>query len=169
MEHFEHEEHLRDWIQAELQRRLQRAGTAYVVLSSKNVNDVIVCREDADMPLAFFIEVKYAKSSSGRIGIGDGRGCGFQPEILIRKPFYFERFTRWLVASEVGVAVLVDGDTLRRHAVGGVFSMGKQNNIRYTVFDVASRPFSLGEAPDRIVEWLESARPNMALHPTAAV
>ena len=156
MEGFSNESEFRDWVQSELQARLERQGDSYLVLQSKNVNDIIVCKNKQDGPLALFIEVKYAKGSSGRIGVGDGNGRGFQPEILIRRPDYFERYTRWLVASEGGVAVLVDCDTLRGHAVGGVFARGKQNNVRPTVFDAANQPFPLGNAPAQVAEWVKS-------------
>ena len=156
MQQFQNEEEFRDWVQSELQASLEQPGSPYLVLRSKNVNDIIVCKHSGDRPVALFVEVKYAKGSSGRIGLANGKGCGFQPEILIRKPPYFEAFTRWLVASEAGIAVLVDNDTLRRHAVGGVFAEGKQNNIRETVFGQQNQPFTLQESPARLAAWLTS-------------
>ena len=156
MSEFLNEDQFRDWVQSALQALLEPQGNSYLVLRSKNVSDIIVCKNRPVGPLALFIEVKYAKGSSRRIGVGDANGGGFQPEILIRKPDYFERYTQWLVASEAGVAVLVGCDVLRRHAVGSVFAKGKQNNIRPTVFDAENHPFPLDEAPARIAEWLQS-------------
>lgn len=156
MQEFLSEGQFRDWVLSGLQAQLDRRGNLYVVLHSKNVNDIIVCKNIADAPLALFIEVKYAKGTSGRIGMGDRKGQGFQPEILIRRPEFFERYTRWLVGSEAGLGVLADCDTLRRHAVGGVFAEGKQNNIRPSIFDPDNRPFLIEDSPGRVLAWLNS-------------
>lgn len=153
---FESEGAFRDWVQSELSRQLESGDGSYVVLRSKNVNDIIICKASPAPNIAAFVEVKYAKASSGRIGVGDGRGGGFQPEILIRRPAYFEQFTRWLVASEVGVAVLADSDTVRRHAVGGEFREGKQNNIQPDLISEENGAFPLADTPVRIIEWLKS-------------
>ena len=153
---FESEEAFRAWVQSELSRLLEPGDGSFVVLRSKNVNDIIICRESPAPNIAVFVEVKYAKASSGRIGVGDGRGGGFQPEILSRRPAYFEQFTRWLVASEVGVAVLADSNTVRRYAVGGEFREGKQNNIQPHLISGENGAFLLADAPVRIIEWLKS-------------
>lgn len=105
----------------------------------------------------WWLEVKYHRASFGRISVGDGKGQGFQPEILVRRPGYFERYLRWLISSEAGVAVLVPSDTLRRFAVGGEYREGKQNNIQPTIFGAETRPFPLEESPKAVAEWILSA------------
>jgi len=155
MVHFSREDEYRDWVQRELEVRLASGQPTYLVLASKNVNDIIVCKEKAAEDVALFVEVKYFAATKGRLGLGDGKGKGFQPEILARKPRYFERYLRWLIGCERGLAVLVSSDDLRRHAAGGVFREGKQNNIQWSVLE-ENRPFPLEQSPEAVVEWLKS-------------
>jgi hypothetical protein len=157
MEPFVNEEAYRDWVQVELESILTSAGSGHLVLRSKNVNDIIVCKSAGGRELALFVEVKYHRTSFGRIGLGDGKGQGFQPEILVRRPAYFERYLRWLIGSEAGVAVLVPSDTLRRFAVGGEYRERKQNNIQPTIFGAENRPFPLEESPKAVAEWILAA------------
>ena len=154
MVHFLKEDEFRDWVQKELELRL--APTQYVVLKSKNVNDIIVCVQRADNAIALFVEVKYLTASKGRLGLGDGNGRGFQPEILTRRPTYFERNVRWLIGSEHGLAVLVSSDQLRRHAVGSVFKEGKQNNIQPSILGSENQPFPMEQSPGKVAMWVES-------------
>ena len=154
MVHFLKENEFRDWVQKELELRL--AATHYVVLKSKNVNDIIVCVQRGDDSIALFVEVKYFTASKGRLGLGDGDGMGFQPEILTRTPTYFEKHLRWLIGSEQGLAVLVSSDQLRRHAAGGVFKEGKQDNIQTSVLGPENEPFPMEQSPMEVAKWVES-------------
>ena len=154
---FEKEEQFRDWLQKELRRKLDHPDSKYIVLDSKNVSDILICKECSSMPIVALVEVKYFKRSYGRIGIGDGEGKGFQPEILIKKPAYFEKYMRWLVASEDDVAVFVDNETVRKFAAGGRIEKGKHNNIQTTIFNnTAIGRFSIGKSSCVIIDWLES-------------
>ena len=156
MVHFSKEDEYRDWVQRGLEARLESGQPGYLVLASKNVNDIIVCKEKADGDIALFVEVKHFTAAKGRLGVGDGKGKGFQPEVLTRKPPYFERYLRWLIGSEEGWAVLVSSEDLRRHAAGGVFKQGKQNNIQRSVLSLENRRFRLEQSPQAVMEWLES-------------
>ncbi|MBI3798199.1 MAG: hypothetical protein HY268_14690 [Deltaproteobacteria bacterium] len=148
---FQSEEALRSWVVEGLRPRLKDRA---LILSSKNVNDIVICIERSSGPRALFVEVKYATIQKGRIGIGDGRGVGFQPEILVKQPSYFEAYTRWLVAAESGKAVLVDNAAIRSHAMGKLIVEGKQNNLKPSVFDEG--PFEIEDAIERIAQWVES-------------
>ncbi len=154
---FANEGQYRDWVQNQLESLLVSAGPQYLVLRSKNVNDIIVCKSSNGRDVALFVEVKYHRASFGRIGLGDGRGQGFQPEILARRAAYFERYVRWLIGSEAHVAVLVTSQTLRRFAVGGDYREGKQNNIQPGIFGPENRPFPLDESAKAVAEWVLSA------------
>ncbi len=149
---FESEESFRKWLVAGLRQRLGQSAT---VLGSKNVTDDVICIDPRSGPRALFIEVKYAKESSGRIGVGDGDGGGYQTEILTKGPAYFEANTRWLIAVDDGWAVLVDNESVREHAVGGEFCEGKQNNIRDSVFE-NDLCFPIGESVERVAWWVET-------------
>ncbi len=154
---FPNEAEYRDWVRNRLESLLVSAGPQYLVLHSKNVNDIIVCKTANGRELALFVEVKYHRASFGRIGLGDGRGQGFQPEILARRPAYFERYVRWLIGSEADVGVFVTSETLRRFAVGGDYREGKQNNIQPAIFGPENRPFPLDESAKVVAEWVLSA------------
>ena len=151
---FRDEEHFRSWLQEELARALP--SPKYVVLESKNVTDVVVCKESSAGPIAFFIEVKYYQERSGRINLGTPGAKGFQPEILMKQPKYFEKYTRWLIASKEGKAVFVDNATVRRHASGGKIDTTKQNNIQISILGARNKPFAITKAPTVIIKWLES-------------
>jgi hypothetical protein len=131
--------------------RLASGTPAFLVLASKNVNDITVCKEKTEGDIALFVEVKYYTTKKGRLGLGDGKGKGFQPEILTRRPRYFERYLRWLIGCEQGLAVLASSDDLRRYAAGGVFEEGKQNNIQYSVFE-GIQAFPLQESPEAVIK-----------------
>ncbi len=154
---FPNEAEYRDWVRSQLESLLVSAGPQYLVLRSKNVNDIIVCKTANGREVALFVEVKYYRASFGRIGLGDGRGQGFQPEILARRPAYFERYVRWLIGSEADVGVFVTSETLRRFAVGGDYREGKQNNIQPAIFGPENRPFPLDESAKVVAEWVLSA------------
>jgi hypothetical protein len=155
MVHFSKEDEYRDWVRRDLEVRLVSSQPTYLVLASKTVNDIVVCKENAAEDVALFIEVKYFTATKARLGLGDGKSMGFQPEILARKPRYFERYLRWLIGCERGLAVLVSNDDLRRHAAGGVFREGKQNNIQWSVME-ENRPFPLEQSPEAVIKWRES-------------
>lgn len=154
MMHFSREDEFRDWVQQELAHQL--AHEQHLVLKSKNVNDIIVCIQRDTHPIALFVEVKYFTASKGRLGLGDGTGSGFQPEILTRRPVYFERYARWLIGSEEDIAVLISNDQLRSHAVGDIFKTGKQNNIQPSVLGADNHPFPLEQSASEVAKWVLS-------------
>ena len=57
---FNSEAEFRDWVQLELLKQLESGDGSYLVLRSKNVNDIIICRESPPPSIAAFVEVKYA-------------------------------------------------------------------------------------------------------------
>ena len=82
----------------------------------------------------YFIEVKYHKKNHGRLGFGGSGGSGFQPEILTRKPLYFEKNLRWVLGHEnVNGYLFLDNDAIREFVSGEVIS-NKFNNIQLKIF-----------------------------------
>lgn len=104
-------------------------------LENKKAVDILMCR-DAPEPDIFFIEVKYHKKAHGRLGFGSSSGGGFQPEIVSRKPTYFESNLRWAIASEAhpenGI-IFVPSDVIRKYVSGGEVGQ-KFNNIQAKIF-----------------------------------
>ena len=70
-----------------------------VLLQNKDIVDILICKNSKPSSL-FLIEAKFHKASNGRIGFGGGKGGGFQPEILTKRPRYFDDNMRWIFGKE---------------------------------------------------------------------
>jgi hypothetical protein len=104
-------------------------------LNYKTVGDIVICR-DGIVPALYFLEIKYYQMSKGRLGFGNRAGEGIQPEILVRKPAYFESNLRWLIGSDthgLDSYWLVKSNELRNYIAGGNIER-KQNNIQEAIF-----------------------------------
>ncbi len=125
-------------------------------LDNKKAGDILICR-DKPKPALFFLEVKYHKSSHGRLGFGGSSGIGFQPEILSKKPIYFESNLRWVIASEehteTGI-IFVPSEVIRKYVSGGTVG-NKFNNIQAKIFHEVSG-YGEQEFVAELSEWLIS-------------
>ena len=72
---------------------------AFKLFNFKKAVDVLIAKNGKD-PKLFFIEIKYHKKSHGRLGFGQGKGAGFQPEVLKDKTTYFENNMRCILINE---------------------------------------------------------------------
>lgn len=70
-----------------------------LLMKSKKAVDILICKNGSE-PKLFFIEVKFHQQHHGRLGFGSGNGVGFQPEILIRNPDYFDQNMRWIIGDD---------------------------------------------------------------------
>lgn len=147
---FENEEKLRDWLVNELRKKIE--GDDFKVLDSKNVSDVLICKE-GDHPLLLFIEIKLYKLSHSRIGIGNSQGKGFQPEILLKRPIYFDRYLRWLIVHEAGQCVFLNNETVNKYLIRGHITEGQQNNINPNIFE-EEESIGLENVAEEIIKWL---------------
>lgn len=152
---FTNEENFRQWL---INQTAPLLGTSWQILSSKNVSDIIIAKQDANRPVALFLEVKYHKQNHARIGIGNDVGNGFQPEILIKKLDYFESHMRWLVADEVTEKCLfLTNKDVRDNAAGKAIRIGKQNNFKNGLFNkLALQAFDISMAPVLILHWTKN-------------
>jgi len=125
----EFEAHIRELLDPSI------AAPQFVILDYKTVADIIICRNEP-RPGIFFIEVKYFQLSKGRLGFGNNKGQGIQPEMLVKRPDYLETNVRWLLGSdshdEDGYW-LITSEVLRGYVSGG-FIGKKQNNIQEALF-----------------------------------
>ncbi|WP_170347575.1 hypothetical protein [Ruegeria atlantica] len=103
-------------------------------LSNKKAVDILICR-DGPRPKIFFIEVKFHKAAHGRLGFGGSSGSGFQPELLHRRPHYFEENMRWVLGDEEHPDQFwfLDNETIRSYVAGGKIG-SKFNNIQKRMF-----------------------------------
>jgi len=127
------ENHIRDIIQS----KIIGSKNYFTLLDSKNVADIIICR-NIIIPKIYFIEVKHYSNKKGRIGFGDANGTGFQPEILRKRPKYFEDNLIWVFQKENQKDFYVlNNEEIIEYISGGKIGDigGKQNNFQSKIFD----------------------------------
>jgi len=128
----------------------------FTLLESKNVADIIICRNTIN-PKIFFIEVKHYSQTKriGGVGFGDGNGRGFQPEILIKRPKYFENNLIWVFGqkNDDNYYVLNNMDCLK-YIMGGNIDV-KQNNFQRKLFDEI-KPLTENDFLSFITNWLQT-------------
>jgi len=154
MTQFNNEEKFRNWLLNEVRNRINAESLNFQVLESKNVNDILICEESEAVPVLVLIEVKWYKSSHGRIGIGDGEGKGFQPEILSKRPVYFDRYLRWVISNESGKCVFANNEVVSKYLMGGKITEGQQNNINPNILD-KEEAIDISKIADAIISYLK--------------
>ena len=108
----------------------------FIILDSQNVGDIIICREEPN-PAIFFLELKLFTLEKGRIGIGNSKGRGFQPEIIKKNPRYFKTKLAWILcdgSQEVPMYYFADTAQISMFLMGDKIDV-KQNNIKLSIFD----------------------------------
>lgn len=125
---------------------------AFKLFNFKKAVDVLIAKNGND-PKLFFIEIKYHKESHGRLGFGQGKGAGFQPEVLKAKTTYFEDNMRWILGHEDSEQYwFVDNDTIRQYLNGDKVGE-KYNGIKIKFFrEVQS--FSKLELKKQLELWI---------------
>lgn len=155
---FQNEAQLEGYIRKLITNRITKTNKNIYALKNKNAVDIIICRDGND-PALFFIEAKYHQKSHGRLGFGSRAGSGFQPEIVSRKPKYFENNLRWIIASEeypdAGI-LFVDSEVIREYVSGGVVSQ-KFNNIQKRIFSEISG-LEEKQLVSELTKWLKSTQ-----------
>lgn len=122
-----------------------------VLLQNKDVVDILICKNSPN-PRLFFIEAKFHKVSSGRIGFGDGQGGGFQPEILSKRPKYFDENMRWIFGKENDEKFYVgSNDEVSNYFCGGEIGI-KFNNFQNKIFRHL-RPYTEQELIEYLKVW----------------
>jgi hypothetical protein len=143
------ENHIREIIKD----KIIYSSNDFTLLDNKNVADIIICR-NIYIPKLFFIEVKHYSYKKGRIGFGDRRGSGFQPEILRKRPKYFEDSLIWTFQKENDdkYYVLNNSDCLKYISGGSIGEVGgKQNNFKPKLFDDI-KPID----EDGFIKWIKN-------------
>ena len=149
---FTSEENFRQWL---ISQTTPLLGASWRILSSKNVSDIIFANSDATKPVALFLEVKYHKINHARIGFGDANGNGFQSEILMKSPLYFEHHMRWIIGDEKsGKCLFFTNKDVRENAAAKSIKYGKQNNFRNELFTKCSQQaFDISMSPIMVFQW----------------
>ncbi|MBS0480369.1 MAG: hypothetical protein JSR79_13870 [Proteobacteria bacterium] len=151
---FANEAELERYVREVIQSRVTTRHPHIYTLENKKAVDILICRDGPD-PALFFLEVKFHRHGHGRLGFGSGNGRGFQPEILQRKPAYFERNMRWVLASETHepdkIRLLTSAD-VRKYVAGGVIGQ-KFNNLQTRLWR-ESPYLSHGDFASELEAWV---------------
>lgn len=116
--------------------------------------DVLIAKNGIESK-SYFIEIKYHKKNHGRLGFGQGKGSGFQPEVLKEKTDYFEKNMRWILGHENSEEYwFVNNDTIRRYLNGDKVGV-KYNGIKLSFFKKI-KPLSQSKLINKLNIWLYS-------------
>lgn len=105
----------------------------FQLLESKKAVDILICK-NSSKPELFFLEIKFHLKKHGRLGFGSAKGKGFQPEILKKRPPYFERNLRWIISAEHSNDIyFLNNEQILKFISGGEVG-SKFNNIQSAIF-----------------------------------
>lgn len=130
---FNSEKEFEAYIRNLIAQRIISKNKDLILLENKKAVDIIICKERPRAEL-FFIEIKFHIKKHGRLGFGSAKGRGFQPEILNRRPKYFEKNMRWIISAEhsEGIYFLTNKEILEY--ISGNQIGEKFNNIKNSIF-----------------------------------
>lgn len=121
-------------------------------LTNKKAVDIVICK-NGKIPHIFFIEVKFHVDSHGRLGFGSSKGNGFQPEILLKRPHYFENNLRWVIGAEFTNKIFfLNNETMLKYLSGGAIGE-KFNNIQKRIFKT-EQGLTESEFVDELKKWI---------------
>jgi len=132
---FESEKELETFVRRLIAEEISPRHRHIYALKNKKAVDIVICR-DGENPALFFLEVKYHRLSHGRLGFGDQKGGGHQPEIVSKGPKHFESHLRWIMGSDHHAEkclIFTDTATIRSFLAGGEIGK-KQYNIQEKIF-----------------------------------
>ena len=136
---FARESELEAFVRLQISERVTARNRHIYALDNKKAVDILVCRDGSD-PALFFVEVKFHCAHHGRLGFGSASGRGFQPEILTKRPTYFDRHLRWVLASDthqIGKILFLDSNNIREYVSGGTIE-SKFNNFQPRIWREAN-------------------------------
>jgi len=126
------------------------------ILDSKVLSDIIICR-NCENPKLFFFEIKHFNYSNNRIGFGSKGKVTFQPEILSKRPKFFEKNMRWVFFMENDPSFYVlSNEDCCKYISGESINLNKQNNFKYTSLFRETVPYSESEFIQWLIRWLKS-------------
>lgn len=162
---YRNESEFEAYLRALIGEHISKATPSLYALENKKAVDILICK-DTPQPELFFIEVKYHQTHHGRLGFGGSKGGGFQPEIVRRKPVYFENNLRWVFASEEhepGKVLFLTSAVVRKYLAGGKVEE-KFNNFQKKIFR-EERWLSELELIEQLCHWLgvKAAQPIIPL------
>ena len=137
-----------------IQQDVLTKTSGFTLLKNKKAVDILICREKPN-PTLFFIEIKYHKKNHGRLGVGQGKGGGFQPELLEKRPVFFESNLRWILGTENNESFyLLNNDRIYKYLNAGRVGE-KYNGLQKKIYteEIGITREKLAQS---LLEWLTS-------------
>lgn len=154
MQNISNESDFENHIRQDILKEILANKLAFKLFNFKKAVDVLIAKNGKD-PKLCFIEIKYHKKSHGRLGFGQGKGAGFQPEVLKDKTTYFENNMRWLLGHEDSEQYwFVDNNTIRQYLNGDKVG-AKYNGIQIKFFSEV-QSISKESLITNLSNWLKS-------------
>lgn len=151
---FANESEFEAYVRELIRSRITAHDPQTYALDSKKAVDILICR-DGPNPQLYFLEIKFHRASHGRLGFGGGAGRGFQPELLTRRPAYFDLNLRWVLASELhepDKVLFLDSSDVCEYVSGGAIGQ-KFNNFQQRIWREASW-LTHDQFADELALWL---------------
>lgn len=149
---FENERHLESYIRNLIEKNICSENPSIMLLKNKKAVDILICKNNPN-PELFFLEIKYHINTHGRLGFGSSSGGGFQPEILLRRPDYFENNLRWILAIENNNQFFFLSNKEILEYISGDKIGEKFNNIKKKLF-VEMPSFTEAELVRELQRWI---------------
>ena len=152
MKNFKYETEFEKYIRELIDSFITAVNNRIYCLKNKKAVDIVICN-DCDRPKVNFIEVKYYVKSHGRLGFGSSSGTGFQPEILLKKPKYFQSNLRFVIsADETEKIHFLSLDEISNF-ISGEKIEPKYNNIQTRIFK-ENKGLTEDEFKKELSKWL---------------
>ncbi|MRX67503.1 hypothetical protein GJU42_05940 [Flavobacterium resistens] len=136
-----------------IEEKISTHNSEIVLLQNKDVADILVCK-NSNPSRIFFIEAKFHKTSNGRIGFGNSQGGGFQPEILTKRPKYFDENMIWIFGKENDDKFYIGrNDEVSKYFCGGQIRI-KFNNFQSKIYKHLTH-YSEEELTEYLKKWFE--------------
>jgi len=153
MKDFKSESAFEKYIRELIDLNITQLDNKIYCLTNKKAVDIVIC-DDNNIPKLKFIEVKYHVKSHGRLGFGGGLGTGLQPEILLKKPKYFQSNLRFVISAEdIEKIHFLSIDELKAF-ISGKEVGSKYNNIQTRIFKT-NIGLDEGEFIGELKMWLQ--------------
>jgi hypothetical protein len=141
---FDFENHIRQLIA----NHISTTNQEIYLLQNKDIVDMLVCN-DAKGEL-YLLEAKFYTKSKNRLGFGSGNGEGFQPEILSKRPVFFNSRMRWIFGKENDDKYYIFSNSEIANYFSGNALGKKQNNFQIRLYSENN-----GKTETEFIEYLK--------------
>jgi len=153
---FKNESEFENYIRKLIENYITKKDKKIYALTNKKAVDIVICNDN--IPVVYFIEVKYHKSRHGRLGFGSKKGIGYQPEILTKQPKCFEDTMRWIIGKEDNDKIyFLTNNEMKNYISGGTIGE-KYNNIQIGKLFKEKKGLSEVKLISSLRDWVNTTR-----------